>query len=71
MQAKGRYRKLLEARARAQANADWSEEPWVVFIDTCGNPQCERQLYQPKDVQCETFVPKSGSRNVALNKLTK
>lgn len=37
---------LTQARQIAQANADYTGVPWVIFTDTSGNLRAERQSTQ-------------------------
>ena len=41
---------MTKAREIAQANADWTGEPWVIFTDCSGNVRVERQSGMPHDV---------------------
>ena len=51
-------RSLTKAREIAQANADRTKEPWVIFFDTSGNLRIERRRLGPDPrVVFETVTP--------------
>lgn len=53
---------INQARKQAQANANQTGVPWVIFTDTSGNYHAERQSTGPKnpDVIREVIHPETG-----------
>lgn len=48
---------ITQARSQAEANANWTGVPWVIYTDTSGNVRICRQLKQPNQGVIETVYP--------------